>query len=223
MRGKKLVVLAVAAAVALLFFATENSVTRAASTASRAVALSSTQAQAQTEKQPPPQDKPAQSPWGTQEVVFGKMQPYSHKSELFTVSFPDNWTVKDNSTADEMILIVSDPTENGIVVLRCYTSAELMLADLSAALKNFVNDRMSKLDAFTMGEPSPQKNGGFHLVFRYTQTVDAKDFRMYGEAFIQQHNGYIGTITLLIPQEQFSAKSKSAYEITDSFHVVGKK
>jgi hypothetical protein len=216
MRGKKLVVLGVTAAFALLFFIAENPATRAATTARPDILFS---AQAQADKQTPP----AQSPWGTQEVVFGKMQPYSHKSELFTVSFPDNWTVKDNSTADEVILIVSDPTENGIVVLRCYASPELTLGDLSAALKTFVNDRMSKLDAFTMGEPAPQKNGGFHLVFRYTQTVDAKDFRMYGEAFIQQHNGYIGMITLLIPQEQFSAKSKSAYEITDSFHVVGKK
>jgi hypothetical protein len=216
MRGKKLIVLAVTAAFALLLFAAENPATRAATTSRPGILFS---AQAQAEKQPPP----AQSPYATQEVIFGKMQPYSHKSELFTVSFPDNWTVKDSSTADEVILIVSDPTENGIVVLRCFSSTELTLGELSAKLKDFVNDRMSKLDAFTMGEPSPQKNGGFHLIFRYTQTVDAKDFRMYGEAFIQQHNGYIGMITLLIPQEQFSAKSKSAYEITDSFHVVGKK
>jgi hypothetical protein len=221
MRSKKLIVLAVTAFVALLFFAAENPATRAATTTANADVTSP--AQAQAEKQPPPQDKPAQSPYATQEVIFGKMQPYSHKSELFTVSFPDNWTVKDNSTADEVILIVSDPTQNGIVVLRCYASTESTPAELSAKLKDFVNDRMSKLDAFTMGEPAPQKDGGFHLIFRYTQTVENQDFRMYGEAFIQQRNGYAGTITLLIPQEQYSAKSKSAYEITDSFHVVGKK
>jgi hypothetical protein len=159
----------------------------------------------------------------TKEIVFRKMKPYNDKNGLFTASFPDNWTIKNNSSASEVILIVSDPTENGIVVLRCYPSTELSPLELGKTLETFVHDHMSSLAAFTMGEPAPLESGIPHIVFHYTQTVNGQSFRMYGESFIQQHNGYVGTITLLIPLDQYSAKLRSAYEITDSFHVTGKK
>jgi hypothetical protein len=210
MRKRKWIVLAgMAATSALLFLASEKSVLRAAPWA-----------QAQAEKQAP-QDKSAPQ-LSTTEIIIGKLAPYSHKSELFTVSFPDNWTIKDNSSPDEVILVVSDPNVNGVVVLHCYSAADLTPADLSASLKSFIHDHMGTMDEFTMNDPTPLKNGNFHVVFRFTQTVKDQDIRMYGEAFIQQHNGYVGLSIFFLPQEQYSMKSKAIYEITDSFHVIGK-
>ncbi|HEV3218686.1 MAG TPA: hypothetical protein VGZ48_02885 [Candidatus Acidoferrales bacterium] len=212
MRKRTLIVFAASlVAIGIFFFAGANPAARAG--------------QAQAEKSPPKSGAQSQ---GTQEVIFGKLVPYNHQSGWFTVSLPENWTVKDNSTLkdntlDEVILIVSDPTENGIFVVRASASKDLTPLELSTFLKTFVHDHMSTLDSFSMGEPLPLKGDTFHIIFRYTQTVQGNDFRMYGESFIQQHNGYLGTITILIPQEQYSSKSKAAYEVTDSFHVTAKK
>ncbi len=208
----------------------------AANMSGPASAAAQTQSQSQTasgqdkakQAQTPPPDKTPQQEKaapaeGTKEVVFGKLQPYVHKSGLFTVSFPDNWTIKDQGTADEVIVVASDPTENGIIILRCHAAAEMTELELSNALVEFVRGHMSNLDGFTLGDPIPQADGGFHIIFRYTQTVNGKDFRMYGETFVQQHNGYAATAMILIPQEQYSAKSKLVYEITNSFHLTGKK
>src|SRR5271169_4374963 len=97
MRKRNLIALAVSAAAFFLVFIAANQPASRAATPTRAVA-------------------PA-APQTTREVIFGTLKPYTGKSSSFTISFPENWTVKDNSTADEMILVVSDPTENGIVVV----------------------------------------------------------------------------------------------------------
>jgi hypothetical protein len=116
---------------------------------------------------------------------------------------------------------VSDPTGNGIFVVRCRPLAEKE-TDIAGILKSFIQEKMSTLDNFSMQEPNPQPGGMFNLVFHYNQMMDNQNVRMYGEAFVQQHNGLIGTIVFFFPQEQYSAKSKSVYQIFDSFHVTGK-
>jgi hypothetical protein len=205
MRKRNPVVLTLSvAALALLFFAGEKPVLRAA------VPAPAVKGSASAEQ------------WTTKEVVFGKLQPYTKKSALFTMSVPDNWTVKDTSSGDETILVVSDPTENGIIVVRSHTIKEAS-TDLGGLLKTFVHDAMGSLNNFAMGDPIAHSDGSFTLVFHYNQVVDEKDVRMYGEGFIVQKNGIQGIMVLFLPQEQFSAKSKSAYEITDSFHVAGRK
>jgi hypothetical protein len=203
MRKRNLVGLAVFVAALFLVFVVANQPVSRAATPARAAA-------------------PA-APQTTREVIFGAMKPYVSKSGWFNVSFPENWTVNDKSVPTEAILLVSDPTENGVIVIRVYESPAHTQSELADVLKTYIHDKMSGFDAFSMGEPTPQKDGSTNLVFHYTQGQDNQNYRMYGEGFIQQRNGFLGVIVLLIPQEQYSAKSKSAYQIIDSFHVTGKK
>ena len=158
----------------------------------------------------------------TLDVVFGPVRTYTHKSGWFSVAMPGNWNVTDNSGAGEVIVSIIDPTENGVVVVRVYQPTRgHTQAELGEMLKGFLNDRMGSFDGFTMGDLKSQRDGSLGLYFKYNSVVAGATFKMYGDAFIEQHNGLIGLITLIMPEEQYQAKQKAAYEMVNSFRVTG--
>jgi C1A family cysteine protease len=158
----------------------------------------------------------------TQDVVFGPVSTYHHKSGWFSLARPGNWNVTDNSGAGEVIVSIIDPTENGVVVVRVYQpSRGYTQAELGEMLKGFLRERMGTFDAFTMGDSKSQKDGSLGLCFKYNSVVAGVSYKMYGDAFIEQHNGLIGLITLIMPQDQYDAKQKDAYAIVNSFRVTG--
>lgn len=158
----------------------------------------------------------------TQDVVFGPVSTYNHKSGWFSLARPGNWNVTDNSRADEVVVSIIDPTENGVVVVRVYQpSRGYTQAELGEMLKGFLRERMGTFDGFTMGDSKSQKDGSLGLYFKYNSVVAGVSYKMYGDAFIEQHNGLIGLITLIMPQDQYDAKQKDAYAIVNSFRVTG--
>ena len=149
----------------------------------------------------------------TLDVVFGPVRTYTHKSGWFSVAIPGNWNVTDNSAEGEVIVSVIDPTENGVMVVRAFQpSRGYTQAELGQMLKGFLNERMGKFDGFTMGDLKSQRDGSLGLYFKYNSVVAGNTYKMYGDAFIEQHNGLIGLITLIMPEEQYQAKQKPAYE-----------
>jgi hypothetical protein len=158
----------------------------------------------------------------TQDVVFGPVSTYNHKSGWFSLARPGNWNVTDNSDAGEVIVSIIDPTENGVVVVRVYRPGRgYSQAELGEMLKGFLRERMGTFDGFTMGDSKSQKDGSLGLYFKYNSLVAGVSYKMYGDAFIEQHNGLIGLITLIMPQEQYDAKQKDAYALLNSFRVTG--
>jgi hypothetical protein len=158
----------------------------------------------------------------TQDVVFGPVRTYTHKSGWFSVGAPGNWNVTDNSGGGEVIVSIIDPTENGVVVVRVYQpSRGYTQAELGEMLKGFLSERMGTFDGFTMGDLKSQKDGSLGLYFKYNSVVAGNSYKMYGDAFIEQHNGLIGLITLIMPTEQYEAKQKAAYAMVNSFRVIG--
>jgi hypothetical protein len=158
----------------------------------------------------------------TQDVVFGPVSTYNHKSGWFSLERPENWNVTDNSGAGEVVVSIIDPTENGVVVVRVYEASRVHAqAELGEMLKSFLRERLGSFDGFTMGESKSQKDGSLGLYFRYNSVVAGVTYKMYGDAFIEQHNGLIGLITLIMPQDQYDAKQKDAYAMVNSFRVTG--
>jgi serine/threonine-protein kinase len=158
----------------------------------------------------------------TQEIVFGSVRTYDHKSGWFSLTIPGNWTVSDKSGEGEVIVSIIDPTENGVIVVRVYQpSRGYTQAALGDLLKGFLNERMGSFDGFSMGEAKSQRDGSLGLYFKYNSVVEGVTYKMYGDAFIEQHNGLIGVLTMIMPQEQYEAKQKSAYEVVNSFRVTG--
>lgn len=162
-------------------------------------------------------------PQTTKEIVFGPSRNYDHKSGWFSIAVPGNWNVTDKSLEGEVIVSIADPTENGIVVVRVNQSVKgYTPSELGEMLKAFLNERMAGFDGFTMGELKSQRNGSLGLYFNYNSLVEGTKYKMHGDAFIEQHNGRIGMVTLLMPQDQYEATQKSAYELMNSFRLTGK-
>src|SRR5687767_11710331 len=142
----------------------------------------------------------------TQEVVFGPVSTYNHKSGWFSLARPGNWNVTDVSAVGEVVVSIIDPTENGVVVVRVYESSRgYTQAELGEMLKAFLRQRLGKFDDFTIGDSRSQKDGSLGLYFRYNSLVEGVSYKMYGDAFIEQRNGLIGLITLIMPQDQYEA------------------
>lgn len=158
----------------------------------------------------------------TQEIVFGPVSTYHHKSGWFSLGRPGNWNVTDNSGADEVVVTIIDPTENGVVVVRVYRPTRgYTQAELGEMLKGFLRERLGSFDGFTIGDSRSQRDGSLGLYFRYNSLVEGVSYKMYGDAFIEQRNGLIGLITLIMPQDQYDAKQKDAYAMVNSFRVTG--
>lgn len=165
---------------------------------------------------------PSPSSGRTQEIVFSAPRLYEHKSGWFAMSIPENWKIQDKSSGDEVIVSLADPTENAIVVIRVYSPTRgFTQSELGESLRTFVNDRMSSFDGYAAGDLRPQKDGSIGLSFKYNQTLEGKNYQMYGDAFIEQHNGLVGILALVMPQDQYDAKKKEAYDLLNSFRVTG--
>ena len=159
----------------------------------------------------------------TKEVVFGPFRTYDHKSGWFSVVMPGNWNVNDKSDQKEVIVSIADPTENAVVVVRVYQPARgYTSSELGEMLKAFLNERMGSFDGFTMAELKPQRDGVLGITFKYNSLIEGANYKMYGNTLIEQYNGRIGLVTMIIPQDQYEAKQKSANELMNSFRLTGK-
>lgn len=158
----------------------------------------------------------------TNEIVFGPSRVYNHKSGWFSLSAPGNWSITDKSDDSEVVVSLADPTENGILVVRIYRPGkQYSPAELGALLKAFLNERLGSFDGFSMGEQKSQRDGSLGLYFKYDSVVQGVTYKMNGDAFIEQHNGLIAVLTLIMPQDQYEQKKKAAYEMVNSFRLTG--
>jgi hypothetical protein len=159
----------------------------------------------------------------TQEIVFGPFRNYDHKSGWFSLAIPGNWNVNDKSDQKEVIVSIVDPTENAVVVVRVYQpERSYTSSELGEILKAFLKERMGSFDGFTMAELKPQRDGILGFQFKYNSLVEGTNYKMNGDTFIEQYNGRIGLVTMVIPQDQYEAKQKSANELMNSFRLTGK-
>ena len=166
------------------------------------------------------------NPQKTKECVVGPFRKYDHKSGWLSLAVPDNWAVTDKSVEGEVIISIADPTQNCIVVIRVYRAPRLFTqSELGQTLQTFLNDRLASFNGFTMretmGETKSQRDGSLGRYFKYNSTLEGVTYPMYGDAFIEQHNGLIGVLALIMAQDQYDAKQKASNEMINSFRVTG--
>ena len=168
---------------------------------------------------PPPSIGPSK-PLGTIAVIFGDFKTYTHPNKYFSIDVPSNWTITDKSTPEESVVLVMDPSENAVVVIRASKRATQMTqAEETKYLTDFLNDKLSTFANFSQGEPKIQKNGSIGVYFKYDQAVKGVTFLMWGDAFVDQKAGVLGSLFFIIPNEQYELKSKPAYQMINSFKV----
>lgn len=143
----------------------------------------------------------------TKEVVIGKLVAYDHPSGWFSMNVPENWNIKDNSSDDEVIVGITDPTQNAVVVVSVWNSATRMSnEDLTDYLSNFLDNRLGNFKNFKQGEAEVQGDGSIGIFFKYDSEVSGGSFPMVGNSFIEQRGKRVALLSVIIPKEQYDRK-----------------
>jgi hypothetical protein len=157
----------------------------------------------------------------TRDVVFGEFQTYKDPKKLFTVELPQNWTIKDTSHTDEIILSVADPADNAVVSIHVWTQDKPLTGGAAAYLSNYLKDAVSTLNNYSQGDPKVQKDGSVGIYFKWDEPLkDLGPVKMWGDAFIEQRGSVVGMIVFLIPEEQYKKKEDSTSRLINSFHII---
>jgi hypothetical protein len=104
------------------------------------------------------------------------------------------------------------------MVVAIFNSDETLLSThelgfrLQKDLKNVFRERPN----FTMDlEPTVQNDGSVRVTFEYNEGTVI----MQGNSFIQQDGGYLSSIYIMVPKEQFSELKPSIDHILNSYQV----
>lgn len=159
----------------------------------------------------------------TAPIKFGKLERYTHPSQLFTMQIPNNWEQNDLSTYERAILSIGDPTGNAGLVAAVYGGeAELSKDEMGQKLAEYIDSAFSNFTQFKANEPKAlQSFNGAGLGFSYRQKLsNNKTVTMYGDAFYQQYDkGVVGIFVLLLPKEQYESAKVKMYDLLDGIQV----
>lgn len=156
----------------------------------------------------------------TKDVVFGPFKAYNHRSGWFTMDLPTNWSIKDASKNNEVILSISDPSVNAALSVHVWEQSTPLEGGPAKYLKDYLNQTLSSFKNFSQGEPKIQKDGSTGIYFKWDEPISSGTVRMWGDAFIEQRGGLVGMVVFLIPEEQYQKKKDQAYRLVNSFGLT---
>ncbi|RRR67106.1 MAG: hypothetical protein EI684_19515 [Candidatus Viridilinea halotolerans] len=155
------------------------------------------------------------------EVQIGRLTTYEHTSGVFRIDVPENWSLQDNSRADELILVWTDPTGNGAMVVdifedeRAYGDEEL-----TEVLSEFLQNTFGDEPDFVVDDPVTQNDGSILLIWSYLATADNEaTVPLLGNSFIEQRGNKISILTTIIPDEQFDMLVEHTDEIINTYQI----
>jgi len=154
------------------------------------------------------------------DVEIGALTTYTHSKKLFTLSVPENWTIKNTSKPGEAIVVWTDPAENAFIQVDIFESAQEQTPDeLSTLLKNYLSKTFG--DQADFSQDSPKDSGPSKLiVWSYTaegsSNVKAK---LLGNSFIKQLGNKVSLFTIVVPDEQFDRLQSSLNDILGSYEI----
>jgi hypothetical protein len=145
---------------------------------------------------PQPTEPPATSlpstieatPPALQPVVIGELTPYTYETGLFSIDIPTGWNIQDNSRPGEAIVLWTDPTENGLIVVDLFQETQPQSqAALVTLLTDYLENSFQSEPDFRIEEPRPQTDGSLLLVWSYTAEASGGiQTTLLGNSFIEQ-------------------------------------
>jgi len=157
----------------------------------------------------------------TQDIVIGDLQTYTYDTGLFSIDAPVDWTLKDNSKPGEAILLWTDSTENGLLVVDLFQEEKEQTQDeLVTFLKSFLNKSFQAQADFAMDPPKPQTDGSVLIVWTYTaEASGGAKTKLLGNSFIEQKGDKISILTTAVPDEQFERLLDTTNKIINSYSI----
>ncbi|NTV63605.1 MAG: hypothetical protein HGA65_08730, partial [Oscillochloris sp.] len=152
---------------------------------------------------------------------IGSLKSYAHKSGVFEIDIPNNWDLQDNSKSDELILIWTDPTQNGAVIVDIFEDdKEYNEDELTDTLRTYLQNSFGEQPDFYVEDPTPQNDGSVLIVWSYTATADnGTDATLLGNTFIEQRGNKISLLSTLVPQDQFDSLVDKTNEIINTYKI----
>jgi len=157
-------------------------------------------------------------------VDIGSLKTYAHKSGVFQIDIPSNWEIQDNSKTDELILIWTDPSRNGAVIVDIFEDSKTYSEkDLTDTLTKYLKNSFGSEPDFFLEDPTPQKDGSILIVWTYTATAD-NDVKapLLGNTFIEQRGNKISLLSTLVPQDQFDSLIDKTNQIINTYKIDDK-
>jgi predicted small lipoprotein YifL len=154
-------------------------------------------------------------------VEFGTLRTYSHPSGVFEIDIPENWSLQDNSKPDEIIIVWTDPTQNGGVIVDIFEDETVYSEEeLTDILRAFLDNSFGSQPDFDVDDPVTQNDGSILLVWSYLATADNDtEVQLLGNSFIEQRGNKVSILTTLIPDEQFDDLVEYTDEIINTYVI----
>lgn len=163
----------------------------------------------------------AGTPAQTLQVELGDLETYTYDTGLFSIDVPKSWKLQDNSKPGEAILLWTDPSENGLLVVDILEAKDKKSSDqMITFLQDFLNKSFKSEDDFTMDDPKEQSDGSQLIVWSYTATATGgAKVKLLGNSFIEQRDDKLSILTTAVPDEQFDTLKPETNKVINSYSI----
>lgn len=166
-------------------------------------------------------DDSTDSTGALQPVDIGDLQTYAHDSGVFQIDIPENWSIEDKSKTNELILVWTDPSRNGAVVVDISEDESTRTSDeLTETLQAYLQTSFGENPDFSMDDPTAQSDGSILIVWTYTATArNNVQAKLLGNTFIEQRGNKISLLSTLVPADQFASLKEQTNEIINTYKI----
>jgi hypothetical protein len=154
-------------------------------------------------------------------IVIGTLATYKHTSGVFQIDVPQNWTLQDQSKADELTLSWFDPDGNAGLIVDIFESTKTNTPDdLSTAVTGFIKKTFSSKPDFFIDKPTPQTDGSVLLAWGFTASAsNGVKAKLLGNTFTEQRGNKISILTTLVPADQFDSLKDQTNKIINTYKI----
>jgi serine/threonine-protein kinase len=175
-----------------------------------------------TDSTPIASPSPTTFPSRLSPVEIGQLEAYRYETGLFSVDVPREWTLRDQTTSNQILVGWLDKNENGaIFVTVVQNSEQLSEEELGKRLKDNVASSFNSDDLTVESVASPvrQPNGSVRVTFILKSKSLNESF--VGNSFIEQKSDKISIFAIFVPQAQYSELLTSINQVIGSYTFDG--
>jgi len=155
-------------------------------------------------------------------VEINDLETYQHPSGVFQIDIPTNWTLQDNSKPDELILVWTDPSRNGGVIVDIFEDDSTYTPEqLTDLLTRFLENSFGSQPDFQTNDPTTQADDSILISWSYTAKADNDiDAPLQGNSFIEQRGNKVSILTTLLPSDQFDDLREDTDAIINTYRIT---
>ncbi|MFN5855660.1 MAG: hypothetical protein ACK456_07135 [Pseudanabaenaceae cyanobacterium] len=168
-------------------------------------------------------DKPATTGGKVAIAKVESLEPFKHKSGVFSIEVPKGWKDTDTSKPGQEVTVQwTDPTGNALISVTVINAPKEPVAKekLGEVLQQVLKDILGSQKDFAMEPPQPQPDGSTQVTFSYTESSGGVTAKVQGNSFIEQKEDKILILTFGSLADQFTQLKESYTKVANSIKVT---